>query len=257
MYMKQTVLFIFLLFITTSAFAQEDVFGTDVKTPARHGFILCANASADMPGGDMAKRFGFSARIGPGVLYKTKANWFFGVKADFIFGNQVRQDSLMANIKDKDGELLSSDGQRIIVPTYERGYLFGLQAGKLINISKKSGDNGVLFMTSVGFMQHKIDIYDKDHVAQQLLNGYIKGYDRLTNGAFIEESITYNYFAKNNLLNFYIGVDATLGFTEGRRDYLYDVMQTGHDKRLDVLFGVRGGWYLPLFKRKSEDLLFQ
>jgi hypothetical protein len=259
MYMKQTVLFFFLLLITVSAFAQDDgLFGTVApKAPPRNGFILCGNGDFDFPGGDMAQRFGFSARLGPGVLYKTKSNWMIGVKADFIFGNQIKQKGLMADIKDKDGDIITSDGQRIIVPTYERGYMMGLQAGKIIGLSKKNSDNGILLLTSVGFMQHKIDIYDKDGVVSSLQNGYLKGYDRLTNGLFAEEYVAYTYFAKNGLLNFNIGLDASFGFTQGRRDYLYDVMQRGNDKRLDVLFGLRGGWMIPIFKRKSEDMLFQ
>jgi len=59
------------------------------------------------------------------------------------------------------------------------------------------------------------------------------------------------------LLNFTIGVDALFGFTQDRRDYLYDVMRPDNQQRLDILFGLRGGWFIPIFKRKSEDILFE
>jgi hypothetical protein len=48
-----------------------------------------------------------------------------------------------------------------------------------------------------------------------------------------------------------------VGFTQGRRDYLYDVMRPDNAKRLDVLIGVRTGWFIPMFKRNSEDMMFE
>ena len=47
------------------------------------------------------------------------------------------------------------------------------------------------------------------------------------------------------------------GFTQGRRDFLYDTGKPGTDTRLDILYGIRGGWYIPIFKRKSEELFFE
>ena len=99
--------------------------------------------------------------------------------------------------------------------------------------------------------------FDKDKAVPQLRGAYLKGYDRLTNGAFIEEYAGYTYFSKYQLVNFTIGLDALVGFTQGRRDYLYDVMRPDNAKRIDILYGLRAGWFIPMFKRKSEDLLFE
>lgn len=257
---------ILILLAGLSAYGQnkDKLFGPVEKIEPKHGFILCVNGDIDLPAADMAKRFGTSFRIGPGVLYKTTSNWLFGTKFDFIVGGQVKEDSLMINIKDQYSasggsvyEFINNSGQRIGVPVYERGYAVGLSAGKIIPLSQLHPDNGLTLLTTLGFIQHKIDIFVKDKDVPQLRGNYLKGYDRLTNGSFAEQYVGYSHFSKYRLINYSIGLDALFGFTQGRRDYLYDVMRPDNAKRLDILYGIRGSWYIPIFKRKSEELLFQ
>jgi hypothetical protein len=255
----------FCLFLSAFASAQSDdkLFGPANAPKARKGFIINGNAQFDIPAGDMAKRFGYSYRLGPALMYKTFSNFIFGAKFDFIMGGTVKEDSLMINVRDKYStqntkvyEFINGNGQRIGVPVFERGYAVGLAFGKIFSFSKQHPDNGLTVMGTAGFMQHKINIFDKDKSVPQIRGNYRKGYDRLTNGAFGEAFIGYSYFANNGLLNFTIGFDALVGFTQGRRDYLYDVMRPDTKQRLDVLYGIRGGWYIPIFRRKSEDMMF-
>ena len=179
-------------------------------------------------------------------------------------GGVVKQDSLMINIRDRysnynthEYEFINSSGERIGVPVYERGYAIGLTFGKIFAYSKQHPNDGLTVLGTVGFIQHKIDIFDKDKSVPQLSGSYLKGYDRLTNGVFAEAYVGYSHFAKNKLVNYTIGLDGLFGFTQGRRDYLYDVMRSDNAQRLDILFGIRGGWFIPIFKHKSEDLLFE
>jgi len=143
------------------------------------------------------------------------------------------------------------------VPVYERGYLIGLQVGKIISLTKNHPDDGITVIGSAGFIQHKIDIYNTNKDVPALQGDYLKGYDRLTNGLFVEGYAGYTHIDRHLLLNYTIGVDAMFGFTQGRRDYLYDVMHADTNQRLDILFGLRGGWFIPIFKRKSEDIMFK
>jgi hypothetical protein len=246
-----------ILVLAIKAEAQDDLFGTPAKTEAKKGFIIGVNGDWDLPGADMAKRFGMSFRLGGSLLYKTKKNWLFGAKGDFILGNKMREDSLMINLKDSEGYMLNQDGKSESPLTYERGYMIGLEAGKIFNIDKKNADNGILVMAGAGFMQYKINIFTKDNNISQIRGDYKKGYDRLTNGIFLEQFVGYNYFGKDGLINFHIGLDIAEGFTGGRRDYLLDVARPDDKHRLDLLFGIRGGWYIPIFKRKSDDIYFQ
>lgn len=253
--MKHKLLFVLLL-SSIQMYAQDDLFST-AKKPARKGLLIGVNGSLDFPGGDMAKRFATSYRIGGSGLYKTTKNWVFGANFDFILGNNIKEDSLMINLKDANGQLIAQDGQRVGIGTFQRGYMVGLQIGKIINVGNKNSDNGVLLLTTVGFMQHKINIFDRTQSTPQISKTMKKGYDRLTNGLFVEQYIGYVFFANNGIVNFNIGLDIAAGFTKGRRDYLYDVMRTDDNARFDLLFGIRAGWYIPVFKKKSEEIFFE
>lgn len=246
---------IFLCSLPLLCSAQDDLFGS-TKEPSRKGFVIGVNGGFDLPGADMAKRFGASYRIGPSLFYKTTSNWMFGVKADFLFGGRVREDSLLYNVSDKYGQFINNGGQRIGVGIFERGYLIGLQAGKILPLNKAKPYKGILIMTGAGFVQHKISIIDDDKTIAQVRGDYRKGYDRLTNGWYLEQFAGWNMFDKAGLVNFHIGLNVMAGFTKGRRDYLYDVMRKDDAPRLDLLFGIRGGFYIPIFNKKSEEVYF-
>ncbi len=262
--MRPIITIIVLILFVHQANGQDNLFGPSENRKSRHGFILTGYGSLDFPGADMAKRFSTSFRLGPGLMYKTSSNWLFGGKFDFIVGKNVSEDSLMINIRDKYDtysqnlfEFINIDGQRIGVPVYERGYAVGLCVGKIFSKSLVHPDNGLSILTTVGFMQHKINIYDKDKTVMQLRGHYLKGYDRLANGLFVEQYVGYMYFSQNRLINFSFGVDFLAGFTQGRRSFLYDVMRPDTQKRLDLLMGLRVGWFIPMFRRSSEELLFE
>lgn len=252
--MKRSLLVIFLLCSLQSQ-AQDGLFSLE-RAPARKGFVFGFNGGVDFPSADMAARYGTSYRVGGEVFYKTKSNWLFGAKFDYLFGNKIKEDSLMINIMDANGGFIGQVGQRVGVTIFERGFLTGIEAGKIFPIGKASGDNGIMTMTTLGLMQHKIFIRDRDDIISPLKGDYNKGYDRLTNGLFIEQYVGYAYYDPKSLVNFHIGFDLVAGFTKGRRDYLFDVMRPDDASRLDILFGIRAGWYLPIFKQKSEDLFF-
>ena len=245
-----------LIVLSTPAIAQTDLFGT-TKEPARKGIVLGFNGNVDIPGADMAKRFGTSFRIGPSFMYKTESNYMFGAKADFIFGNVINQDSLLYNVSDQDGNFINNNGQRIGIGLFERGYAIGLQGGKIFPFSAKQPNNGLLLLTGAGFIQHRINITDQDKTVTQVNGEYEKGYDRLTNGWYLEQFAGFNMFDKGGLINFHIGLNIMAGFTKGRRDYLYDVMRKDDASRIDLLFGIRGGMYIPIFKKKSEEIFFE
>lgn len=246
---------IFLL-LGVQAGAQDDLFNIQ-KPEGRNGVVFGFGAGVDFPGGDMADRFGTSWRAGAQVFYKTKTNWVIGPKFDYLFGNKLRMDSLLINVVDKYGTFIGNGGQRLTANIYERGYIVGLQGGKIINVGNNNSDNGIALLTTVGFMEHKVFIRDREEAIPSLLGDYKKGYDRLTNGLVLEQYVGYSYFASDNLLNFYVGFNLSAGFTQGRRDYLFDVRRPDTAKRLDLLYGIKAGWYIPIFRRKSEEYFFE
>jgi hypothetical protein len=255
--MKSILSFLFpIIILTTPAIAQSDLFGS-TKEPSRKGIVIGFNGNVDVPGADMAKRFGTSFRVGPSFMYKTESNYMFGAKADFIFGNVIKEDSLLYGIHDKNGFIINKNGERIGIGLFERGYAIGLQAGKIFPFNPQHPNTGLLIMSGAGFIQHRINITDNANSIPQISGDYKKGYDRLTNGWYLEQYAGFNRFDKGGLINFHVGLNLMAGFTKGRRDYLYDVMRTDSDSRIDLLFGLRAGIYIPVFRKKSEEIFFE
>jgi hypothetical protein len=189
-------------------------------------------------------------------MYKTSSNWMFGAKVDFIFGNKMREDSLLYGMRDADGYFLDLNGSHAKAALFERGYVIAGQVGKIFPLNDRNLNSGLMTLTSLGFIQHKINIFDRDQVIPQVKGEYKKGYDRLTNGVYAEQFIGYAFFSDSRLVNFYAGLQLSWGFTKGRRDYLFDVNRPDDKPRNDIMFGIRAGWMIPVFKSKVDEIYF-
>jgi hypothetical protein len=209
----------------------------------------------DFPLADMASRFGTSYRIGVGIKHKSVGNWIFGAKFEFITGNKMKEDSLLSNMRNSLG-ITSISGEVLNVGMFERGYAVGVQVGKIFPFLQANPNSGPIMLASVGFMQHKINFFDRNNAFPQLRDDYKKGYDRLTNGLYIEDFIGYNFHSKNKLLNLYAGFNFLWGFTRVRRDYTFDLERKESEARNDILAGFKLGWIVPIYKKKSEDTYY-
>ncbi|MCK6649378.1 MAG: hypothetical protein L6Q66_06965, partial [Bacteroidia bacterium] len=87
----------------------------------------------------------------------------------------------------------------------------------------------------------------------QLDSDYKKGYDRLTNGFLLSQNLGYLYLSNNRIANFYIGFECMQGFTQNRRSYNFDQMKQDTEKRVDILYGGKVSWILPLYKKAPKE----
>jgi hypothetical protein len=209
-----------------------------------------------VPGGDMADRFGNNGSVGIGFHVKTKKNWYYGVQGTYIYGNRVNEPGLMSNLYTSAGEILDNQGQVATIFIQQRGYCVTLNGGKLFDVLSPNPNSGILVYGGVGFMQHKIRIEHQEHEIRFLEDDYLKGYDRLTNGLCLYQFAGYSLMSNNRLVNFFVGVESYQGFTQGRRDLNFDTGLTDNAKRMDVLLGVRGGWVLHLYRRAPDEYYF-
>lgn len=212
--------------------------------------------AVDYPKMDLAKRFGTSYRIGAAIKHKSDKNWIVGAKFEFITGKNMRDDSLLINLKTSQDKVITQSGQLYNVGQFQRGYMIGIQVGKVFPYLQLNKNSGPMMLGSIGFMQYKINLFDRDNSFPQLRDEYKKGYDRLTNGIYIEDFIGYQYLATNKLINFYAGLNIVAGFTEGRRDYLYDLKRSDAGSRKDVMIGFKLGWVLPIYKKNVEETYY-
>lgn len=250
----------FCLFYAKASFAQSNQAAEKkeekkVKVVANKMWNLDIIAGVDLPMADLAKRFGTSYRIGFGIKYKTSTNWSVGAKFEFITGNKMKEDSLLYNMTNELG-IININGDVIHVGIFERGYMTGIQVGKIFPYFQANPNSGPMMLASLGFIQYKINFFDRDNSFPQLRDEYKKGYDRLTNGWYLEDFIGYNFHSKNKLINVYAGFDFVLGFTKVRRNYTFDLARSETENRKDILVGFKLGWIVPIYKKKSEDTYY-
>ncbi len=241
---------IFILLLSICSLSKAQV---SLKDSAISMVMIRPSYGLQLPGGDMAIRFGFNQSVGLGVSYKNKRGWMISAEGAFIFGTKISQPGLFAGLTTSEGTIIGSDGLYADIRAFERGYYVTLGAGKLFPVLKPNPNCGFIIEGSLGFMQHKIKIQDKKNSVPALNEAYAKGYDRLTNGLAVREFVGYLYVGNHRLVNFYGGVEAIQGFTAGRRDFIYTEMKADKEARLDLLFGIRIGWVIPLFKEAPDE----
>jgi len=206
-----------------------------------------------VPEGDLANRFGNNGSLEIGFHIKDKKNWYYGVQFNYLFGNKVQEPNLLSNLLTDRGEILDEQGQIATMFIQERGFNVFFQGGKVIPAFGPNQNSGLLITVGVGLLQHKIRLEHQEAKITQLEGEYLKGYDRLTNGLSLNQFIGYYHLSNNRLINFYIGAQATEGFTQSRREWNFDTQTQDTDKRLDMLFGLRAGWILNLYQRAPND----
>jgi hypothetical protein len=237
--------------LKSSLFSQSNIRDSSI---AMH--IFGVYYSYQLPAGDLADRFGASSMVGGNYEYKLRNNYIFSLNGGFIFGKDLKEDSILKGIANQDGLVLANNGQYADIRFYERGYHFSLTFGKLFPFKKPNPNSGIVVMAGPGFIQHKIRIETIGNTVPQLDKEYKKGYDRLTNGMELHESVSYYYFGNRYLVNFYLGFDFIQGFTQNRRDYNFDTMMKDEKKRIDLLFGIKAGWLLPIYRKAPNKYYF-
>lgn len=205
-----------------------------------------------IPGGDLAKRFGNNSSVGGSVTLKHRNHWTLTVDGQFIFGNKIREDGILNGISTNDNKIIGVDGAYADVRMYERGYHFSANLGRIFTFKKPNPNSGIWLTAGAGFLQHKIRIEPIGNTVPELSKQYRKGYDRLTNGLELREFIGYTYFGRKKLINFYVGFEFIQAFTSNRRDFNFDTRTHDDKQRTDLLYGLRAGWVLPLYKRPPE-----
>jgi len=81
---------------------------------------------------------------------------------------------------------------------------------------------------------------------------YVVLFDRLSNGLYVSQSIGYQYFAKNRLVNYSITFEIMEGFTASRRSYNFNETNNQMTNRLDISYGIKFTWMLPFYDRSNS-----
>lgn len=251
--LNQKYLFLVLTFlIGLTIQAQRDV------TKAISSPYVGIHYGPNWTGGDLKDRYGFTNTIGTHSGYKTKRNWIYGIDANFIFGNDVKIDGVIQNLKDSKDQIINTSGTPAIVLLMNRGFNVNASVSKIFPVGKSNPNSGIMIQLTAGYLWHKLRIETQEDEVPQLQGDYLLGYDRLTTGFNTSQFIGYNYMADRGILNFYGGVYFQQGYTVNQRDIFWDHPneKVSKDLRMEQMFGVRVGWLIPIYKRQVKDYYF-
>lgn len=213
---------------------------------------------ANWTGGDYAKKFGFTNHLGGTIAYKTNKNWVLGFDGNFIFGNKVRMPDLFANLVDSYGNITDQNGDVALVVVNQRGFNVNAMVGKVIPVLSNNKNSGIYINAGIGYVQSKIHIETENQVIPTLETKYRKGYDHYTTGVNLSQFVGYAFLSNHGIVNFYGGFYMQEGFTKNRRNVFFDTPDTPVPTNvlLELQYGVRFGWFIPIYKRQPKDFYF-
>ena len=245
--MKSQTNCLFVLVLSASTALSQNVKDSLLFAP-----LVSVSVSGQIPGGDMAKRYGSNGAAGFNFSIKSKRNFIYGVNGYYLFGKEIKED-LFKNIATVDGFIIGNTGLYADVKTYERGISLSTHAGKVFPIWGPNKNSGVIGTAGLGYLQHKVKIVASESTVPELAGDYKKGYDKLTNGISLSEFLGYLFLGNRRTVNFFGGFEFMQAFTKSRRSYDFTIMGRDTRNRIDLFYGFRLGWILPLYKRVPND----
>jgi len=238
--MKKKIIILF-LFLSHSMFSQEK---------GVNAFMI--DYSYQIPSGTIAEKFSNNSAIGINYFNKKNRKFFYGIKANYIFGANIKDSSVFSEISSEQGLVIDGNGTYANIILRQEGFSSHIYIGYALEL-KKNNPNGFYFSMGLGFLQHRIFIDTKNQYIPQLNNDYKKGYDQLTNGLSTQFIIDYMILEHKKRFKLFAGLDYTLGFTKNKRTYDFKSMSSINQSiRKDMLFGAHIGLIIPINRKNSE-----
>lgn len=247
------ILLFFVLFFAKLSLAQRNVNDSIIGTP------WCGVAyGANWTGGDLKERYGYTSHISLMAGYKTKRNWVYSIDANYHFCDRVNFGDPYAALRDSKGNLTDQNGDIAIVLISHRGVNVNASIGRVIPVLSPNRNSGLFLQFGSGFYGHKMRSESVDHFVPSVENEYKKGYDRLTQGINTSEFIGYAFMANRGIINFYGGLYFMQGFTRNQRNIFFDQPNTpvSKDLRMDLQYGIKLGWFIPIYKRLPKEFYY-
>ena len=201
--------------------------------------------------------------------YKYKNNLLLTFDADIWFGTQGGSDNLrlrterMSNVFTTSGYAMGWNGVDGVVTAYNRDIAVRPGIGKIIPVSKKNPDSGILLKLSGGwFMQKTVFNQDFDRSpVPQISGNYGKLYDHLRNGVMLTESVGFVYMSNySTYINIKISFDVSQCWSWSSRPYVMDDLMGLHgaDKNtyFDLMYGFRLSWMFPFTGKTTYDYYY-
>ena len=188
--------------------------------------------------------------------FKLKSNLTFGLESQFLFGNTFKQEEIFDNLINEDGNITNMAGQQGDILLLLRGANFTAQLGYVFTKIGKGPNAGLWINGGLGYQFHKIRIEHTYDEIPQFKDPYIKGYDKLAMGVVAKQFIGYLQQGSKQYLNFYAGFEFAQGFNKNVRTYNFDTEGPEPELRLDLFYGFKVGWMIPIYKRQLQEYYY-
>jgi hypothetical protein len=251
--MDKKVIILTTLFLCVISSALSQV---NVRDSTARGFIFNFNLGYNFPAGDVSELYSPHMSFGFDVFYKTKSNWLLGGGLDYMFGTNVKNpELLLADFITEDGKIIGTNGDYTSVKPFMRGWVFQAKVGKIFPIIGPNPNSGLLVQLGAGYIQHRTQL-DHFNSVLQLNEPYDKGYDQLHTGFALSEYIAFFHAGNKRTVNFQLGLNFTQGFTQNAREYNYHTRSFDLDKKLDLFFGIKACWFLPIYDKNAQKFFY-
>ena len=232
---------ILVLSYSISSFAQDDTFKNK---------MILFDYSYQVPITNLANDFGSNSSLGLCYLQNNN-DILLGLDANFMFGSNVKDTTILRLISTDDGFLINASGELDEVLLYERGINTHLMTGKSFRF-EANNLTGIYIYGGLGYLQHKIRLESNRTTLPQIEGNYLYGYDKFTNGLSTKICIDYMYFDKKNSIKYHIGTEFINAFTTIKRRYNFAQMEEfDQSLKLDQIVGLRFGIIIPI-NRNNE-----
>lgn len=240
---------------TQEANAQANLEDSTIAAP-----VFGVHYLTGFPAGDLKDRYGYMNMIGLNAGYKLKNNLYFGVDGHFGFGknSKLPESELFKYLVDSNGTMTDQNGDFGSVVTFARQYNVNLELGYVIKQLGHNPNSGVWIKLGGGITANKIRIESNDQVIPLTELDYKRGYDHLTMGFNASQFVGYLFLSGRSALNFYAGFYIQEGFTKEKRNAFYYLpgVPVSDKTRLDITYGVKVGWIIPIYKRVARDFYY-
>lgn len=201
---------------------------------------------------DLGKRFPSFSTLPAGAYYKSGKNLILGFEYNRFLGNNFRLDSLFGGIVGPSGQVIDKNGNPAVIRYYMRGYTFQGYVGKTFKISPRFKHSHVQVNLGAGILQHYIKMRFDKSLLPQLEGDYAAGYDKLTNGFMLTQTVNYQYYNLQSVC-FFAGFNLVQSFTQNQRNWDYGVMHRETGKRNDFYLGFSAGFLIPINLRSGSS----
>lgn len=256
-----TIILTFLLCFPSLAQQETDSVKATLKDPRRNEILINAVVKWSLVQGDLQAKFKNFVGFGGGFMFKTKSEWYIGAEGTFMFNDDVKNaNAVIEDIVTSNGSIIGQNGRVANIFISQRGMdLQFLKIGKLLwkkPVLNGNPSSGIMGMVGFGILQHQYRIIDRNGTAPQLSDAYTKGYDQLRNGFAVNPFIGYVYFDRDKFINFILGVEYNLAWTQSRRSWDFLLMKKDDSQTTDQLISLKLIWNIPIRKKLSRDYYY-